>query len=297
MDVIEKEINKWAECNDSIFWIDDLPWQVRNKMLLPLSMPHTIQIVDQKKIKLALERTNAILAHWTDDWNRSESEWWWTCCDDKDYDLENIKNTDGRKNIRKGLRECSIERIDIEDFSNKAYQVHCEAISSYGVVKSSIPTIDQFRDVFRRMSKYSGFEIWGAYVKNRLVAFATCLVVDNAVTLTNTRSDPEYHKHRPNNALIYEITRHYLKNRNVSYVSNGPRNLLHQTSINSFLIKMGYRKIYGRLNLVLSKKANFLILTGIGVWGKYLTFLKRYLPNQLSSLNGFLKIIEISRSF
>jgi hypothetical protein len=297
MKIKENDIKIWAECNDGVVWIDDIPWQIRNRILLPLCLPHTNQNIDRNKVKNFLMRSNALLAHWTDEWDRSESLWWWTCCDNKEYDLEKITNTDGRKNIRKGLRECIIDRIDVEKFLDESYQVHYQAANSYGISKNLIQPENEFKNFFLKMSKYSGFEFWGAYFNNKLVAFATCLVLDNAVLLTNTRSDPNYHKHRPNNALIYKLTHYYLKDRNVTYITNGPRTLLHQTSINSFLIKMGYRKIYGRLNLVLSKKANLLILLGVSKWGKYLDFIERFLPNQWASLNGFLKIHSISKSF
>ena len=294
---MEYNVNEWAKFNDGIIWIDDMPWERRNRVLLPLWLPHVEHIMDKDKILEANNKTNSWLAHWTDDWDRNQSEWWWTCCDMKNYDLETIPNPNGRRAIRKSLSTCSVHRIEPKDFTNLAYDIFYKAQKSYNYSNSKIITKKTYNEIILKQSNYNGFELWGAFVNGKLASFATCLIIDNAVSLGSTKSDPDFHKYYPNNALFYHITKHYLRVRGFLYVTNGPRTLLHSTTINDFLIRMGYRKIFCRLNIELSKHARMILSSGIKNGSKYLNYLEKVFPNQTAKINGFLKLVNISKTF
>jgi hypothetical protein len=288
-------IKYWADCNDGVVWIDNIPWQLRNRILLPLGMPHTIpNDINRNKVQEAVNDTKALLAYWTDQWDSEHSEWWWTCCDNRNYNIENIENSSGKRGIRKGISYCSVRRIDANDFADMAYSLYTKALESYGLKNSKIPSKDEYKQTIIKQSKYSGFELWGAFVKEQLAAFSTCIIIDGAVNLGSTKSDPELHKYYPNNALFYNITRHYLQKKNILYVTNGYRTLLHPTSINDFLIRMGYRRIYCRLNIELSYFAKLLINSGVVLLGKHI---KKIFPDLGAKVNGLLKLIEISKTF
>lgn len=291
------DIRGWAKSNRDVIWIDDIPWFVRNKLLLPLSMPHTIKYVDRKKVREALISTNSLLAHWSDEWDCKESEWWWTCCDDRNYDIENIKNPSGRRGIRKGISACSVHRIEAKNFSNLAYNIYSKSLKSYGLNNLKIPTEEQYNKEILEFSEYEGYELWGAFVNGRLAAFATCTVVNNAVSLGSTKSDPDMHKYYPNNALFYHVTRHYLKERGILYVTNGTRTLLHPTTINDFLIRMGYRRIFCRLNIELSTYSKLMMSIGIEFWEKQLKIFSRLFPNQWVKFKALLELNKISKTF
>ena len=294
---MEFNVNEWAKYNEGIIWIDDMPWERRNRVLLPLWLPHFEHIIDKNKLQEANNRTNALLAHWTDDWDRNQSEWWWTCCDMKNYDLETISNPNGRRAIRKSLSTCSVHRIEPTDFANLAYDIFYKAQKSYNYSKSKIITKEKYNERILKQSNYKGFELWGAFVNGKLASFATCIIIDNAVSLGSTKSDPNFHKYYPNNALFYHITKHYLRERGFLYVTNGPRTLLHTTTINDFLIRMGYRKVFCRLNIELSKQARMILSLGIRNGSIYLNYFKNIFPNQIAKINGFLKLVNISKTF
>lgn len=290
-------VNEWAKHYSNIIWIDNSPWELRNRILIPISLPHTIQNINRNKVKEAISKTNALLAHWTTDWDRTQSEWWWTCCDMKNYDLEIINNPTGRRGIRKGLAFCSVKRMEPATFCELTYNIYYKSLLAYKIRKSEIISYEHYEEKILRQSTYKGFEMWGAFVNEKLASYAICLLIDDVVSLGSTKSDPEFHKYFPNNALFYHITKHYLNERGVSYITNGPRTLLHSTTINDFLIRMGYRQVYGRLNIELSQYAKLLIKSGIGRGIQHLDFLAKLYPDAIAKLNAFLKLEKISKTF
>lgn len=286
---------EWAKYNDDVMIIDDIPWHVRNKMLMPIPLPHEIKNVNPQKVKLALKKTKALLAHWTTQWDREESEWWWTCCDKKDYDIESIKHQSGRRGILKGLSNCEVKRISPEDFAHLTYKIFYNSLKSYGYKK--IPSYEEYYNDIIYKSQFKGFELWGAFTKGRIAAYAACIVLKDAVSLGSTKSDRELNYLYPNNALFFHITKHYLRDRGMKYVTNGYRTLLHPTSINDFLIRLGYRKIFGKLNVELSSAAKLIASIKFVKSLSNIDFIKNKFPLQTAQINGFLKLLEINHSF
>lgn len=289
--------SEWAKYYDNIIWIDGSPWELRNQLLIPIAPPHAINKINRVKVKEALSKTSALLAYWTDKWNSEQSNWWWTVCDMKNYDIENIQHPTGRRAIRKGLENCSIDQLTPEKFVELTYKIYFNSLLSYNVPESKIVSHQIYHETVIKQSKYRGFEMWGAFVEGKLASYATCLVIDNAALLGSTKSDPEFHKYYPNNALFYRLTKNYLNERGISYITNGPRTLLHSTTINDFLIKMGYRRVYGRLNIELSNKSKLLFNSGVGRAIQKFKILENFFPNQVAKLNGFMNLVDISKTF
>lgn len=294
---MELTANEWGKYLQNVIWIDNIPWEMRNKTLLPIAMPHTIKNLDRKKISEAINSYKSLLAAWTDNWDSKESEWWWTVCDAKDYDLENISNRIGRRDIRKGLSNCIIKKISATYFLENSYEIFFNAQKSYGADEKEIITKNDYKRMIGEQSKYDGLEFWGAFIGDRLVAFSTCLVADEAVSLTTSKSNPIYHKAYPNNALFYSLTKHYLVDRGYKYVTNGPRTLLHPTTINDLLIRMGFKRVYARLNIELSDNVQLINKFSVGTLIQKMKFLKYIFPKQYNKMSAFNNLIEISRSF
>lgn len=292
----DPDLKKWADRYNGILWSDEIPWLTESRILKPLSLPHTIKNVNRKNIKRLLYKSRSILAYWTDQWNREESLWWWISCDDKEYDVERIVDKGGRRDVRKGLRECSIKRMKPDDFVNLTYPVYSEAYNSYKYHNLRNFSKDQYREYIFNKSKYEGYELWGAFVGDKFAAYASTVLMDDAVLLESARSDPALQRHCPNNALFYSMTKHYLGERDKLYITNGPRTLFHPTNINDLLIRMGYRKIYCRLNVELSLFARLILYSRVQKWFNYLGIDKIF-PGQAAKINSFFKLVEISKNF
>ncbi len=288
---------KWAERYKNVLWSDDIPWLPENRLLRPLSLPHTIQEIHHKNVKDLISKSGALVAYWSDKWDSTESAWWWTSCDDKEYGIEKIGDKRGRRDVRKGLRECIVRRLNQEDFVDLSYRIYSDSYDAYKYHDLRNFTKDQYREYIFNKGEYEGYELWGAFVGDIMASYASAVVMDGAVLLESAKSDPGLQQHCPNNALFYRMTEHYLRERGKLYITNGPRTLLHPTKINDMLIRMGYRKIYCRLNLELSLAAKLILLTGVRKWHKYLAVFRNRFPGPLAKLQSFLALVEISLTF
>ena len=99
---------------------------------------------------------------------------------------------------------------------------------------------------------------------NKIVAF--CLTEEkvtrngSVVNYSVIKLHPDYLKGYPSYALIYEMNRYYLNEKNVLYVHDGARSLGHETNIHDWLIKkFRFRKAYAKLHVIYRKDIFFLV--------------------------------------
>jgi hypothetical protein len=256
-------------------------------------MPHVSIEVDRTELRQAMSELNALLACWTTEWDAFDSsEWWWTCCDHEAYDVERIDSAKRRRDIRKGLRECTIRRVAAHDFPRLAYPIYRDSVAGYG---PRPPTESEYVEQMERWATYPGTEFWAAFHKDKMVAFVFCLVVDNAVGFASSKSAQEFHKYKPNSALFYSISRHYLSHGR-KYLTNGWRELWHPTGINEFLEKLGFRKVFCRVHVELSPAAKIVRRPHLVRWGASVG-LDRLFGMKWGQLEGFQRLVTIAETF
>jgi len=277
-----------------VTWIDDLPWQVIRGKLTPLAMPHVRRPVDPQKIRSAMAETCARVAVWSDQWDTAPCQWWWLCCDDPTYDISHIPKRGKRKDVRRGLDRCEVRRIDADLFAEHGYAVYEAAFEHYGAETTRI-SADAFAQDVLQNAEYPGRETWGAFVADKLVAYITCVIVDDAVGLSAGKSDLAYRNAQPNNALIYTLTQHYLTERGLRYATGGERVLLHESNIQDFLEMLGYRRVYCPLRAIVHPALSAVVSTGVARWGKYLG-LGKVFPGPMGKLHAVAELIRIARA-
>jgi hypothetical protein len=292
----QQKVNAWAATFEQVYWAGGMPWAVEGGILSPILMPHQQREVPREEVEKILKTSGALLAIWTSHWDCPATEWWWTCCDISNFDLEKIENSRGKRSVKTGLKNCEVKQIEALQFAKEAYPIYLESLQMYGTPASEIPDEEAYRKIIMKKAAYPGTCYWGAYIEEQLVAFSTCFEVNGGVSLGSTKSLKAFQNQNPNAALFFEICRYYLAENRALYVSNGRRNLLHPTSINDFLERMGFRKVYGKLHLLLSPKARLISWSGILFWGKVL-FLHKIFSRPWEKLEGFGKLIAIHKSF
>ncbi len=269
------------------------PWSLDGLVLSPLSMPHKALAVDRRELSKLMSEHHAQLAAWTSDWDMPiASEWWWICCDMKDYTTANIPSSRGRRAIRKGLEHNAIRPLDVNEFIELSYPIYRSALLGYGQVP---PAKADYEKQIRSQAQYPGAEYWGAFYDGQMSAYAACKIVDNAVILGSTKSDPKMNKFNANAALFYSLTKHYLEDGRL-YITNGTRTLWHPTSINEYLERLGYRKVYCRAHVKLAPLLRWIDRTRVVKWGRYLG-LPHILKTRWEKLNGVRQLVKISESF
>lgn len=272
--------------------IDGVPWEVSARRLLPLRMPHIMEPVDRAKAAAALKQTGAMVAMWNDTWDTPPCDWWWICCDAADYDVAMLPKR-GRRDVRAGLRRCKVRRVDVEEMCHAGHRVYAASVNHHGG-PAKPKTLSEFTAGAREGAEYAGREYWGAFVDDDLAAYASCIVLDDAVLLSGAKSHPEHHKALPNNALIHTLTQHYLRERGLLYVTDGTRAVRHQTRFQDFLARMGYRRIYCPVRILLHPKAAWVLRSRVHTWGRYVG-LHKLAPGILAKSEALASLVEIAR--
>jgi len=105
-------------------------------------------------------------------------------------------------------------------------------------------------------------EFWAVRDKNNneLVAFSENMVRDNACFYNTIWFQPKALQTYAGYVLFSEMNKYYLNDRGLKYVSDGARNISHQTNIHEFLQqKFGFRKAYSSLRVRYFPSVKFLI--------------------------------------
>lgn len=287
------DAHEYAQHVPGVVWLDGVPWHIYGRALMPLSMPHVPLDVDRTGLRKAMAQTKALLACWTTHWDGyDDSEWWWVACDQDGYDVESVASAAGRQSIRKGLRNCTVSRIEAAEFRSLAYAIQRAALVRYG---GQPPTETEWVAHVDQLAAYAGTEFWGAFYDGRLAAFSICLVIDGAVDLGSAKSDPGLHKYEPNAALFYTVCKHYLGG-GLGYVTNGARTLSHPTAINDYLEKLGFRRVPCRVEVELSPVAKAIDASGLVRWGRS-AGLARLFGARWSQLESFGRLMTIAKTF
>jgi hypothetical protein len=231
-------------------------------------------------------------ARWTYQWDGSPSAWWWIICDDRQYDVARLPRH-GRRDIRRGLKQCTVRRVEASWLAENGYSTYIAAHQRYDGFKPD--DVKTFQKSLIARAPLQDFHCWGAFVNGALVAYGTCVVLDDCAIILTIKSDPDALQFNPNNALFYELTRHYLRGMELRYVTSGSRNIYHMTTVQDFLQQMGYRCAYARLGLLLRRDIEFATRIKMGKASKLLEHLG-ILPSLAQRVRAVDQLWEIAHS-
>lgn len=283
----------YAAVIPDVVWVGKNPWRKYGRMLVPLTGPHSLSDVDRGAIRKAIREHNMLLACWTSDWDKyDESEWWWIACDDRDYDLTRLTSAQGKKKIKRGLKNCEVRQLEIDEFLCFSYPIYKEAQIRYGLRPLGKT---EYCELHVQESKYPGRHYWGAFYQGHPAAYLDFLIIDGMGFISSGASDFSLKKLNCNSALDYTVTRHYL-NQGLNYVTNGWRPLLHQTNIYDHLKSIGYRKVFCRANIELSIMAEITYRSLISRWGHHVG-LQKITGKIWNQLMAFDRLVRISETF
>jgi len=230
-------------------------WKKYNGALIPIRPPHIDSNIENVASLLKLE--NAFLARWVTEFDcERETEFWYVICD-KNLEI-NDYSLNTRSKIRRGLKKCVVMKITKQEIIENAYDVYKNAFlkyTTYSICKTKINFIHEIK------SLGAEWEFFGVYYKEKLIAYCMCSLNDGTCNYSTIKFHPQYLKYYSSYALFYTMNRYYLSERNLKYVNDGARNLVHKTNIQDFLItKFGFRKAYCRLHVIYNPILRFIIM-------------------------------------
>ncbi len=218
-----------------------------NKLLTYVGPPLKSNL-NLKELKRFLAERSAYGAIWYyDDNYTDQGPWYRTACDQNDYDIDLIKSKSFRRKIKTCFKRCQVRQIDMSAMIEDLYKVYLKACKRYK--NPDFMSMDMFKaDLFSKLKTHK-LKTFGVFHENNLVAYM--IVIDFADYAMGYLAafDPDYSSCYPMCGLCYFVAKYFVTDCGYKEFNRGTRPLLHETNIDEFLLKLGYRKKYCRLGL------------------------------------------------
>ena len=208
--------------------------------------PHGEQRLSSDSIRTMLGQGGWMVRN-TYDFDTQEPTDFWYVIKDQYGDLQEL-STKTRNQVRHGLANYTIRRISAEEMLQNAYPILCAATESYKRTADAPPETT-FRDRIQYADQ--SMELWGAYnQKGLMVAFAINKIGDDYCDYQTLKAMPADMKNYVYYALIHEMNRYYLQEKQLRYVLDGARSITEHSNIQPFLEdKFNFRKAYCHLRI------------------------------------------------
>jgi hypothetical protein len=163
-----------------------------------------------------------------------------------------------RNQIKRGHKNNRVEKVSAEWLAINGYPCYFSAYSRYS---AAFPVKEEhFRN---SILKNAGgpFEYWAVFTRydDRLAGYCILAIEDNHVNISTLKFVPERLKGYSSYALIDKIIRNYVAEQKM-IMNNGSRSISHDTNIQDFLLKFGFRRQYCSLNVVYSPVLKILVV-------------------------------------
>jgi len=229
-----------------------MDWKVRRRVLVPGTQYPCFVELTSDDTKALLKDSGAWFVRYDSAPCEEPTEWWYIVCD-RFNPKELSSNT--RSKINRGNRRCSVKRIGIKWLANHGYECYFAAHSRY--IYETPVSQPEFLNNISEMAD-GPFENWGVFVEDHLVGYCECIVEGNHVTTNVFKYNPAFLKHYSSYALINAILNYYVVDRTM-IINNGTRSIAHDTNMQDFLLKFGFRKQFCRLNIIYQPWLGFVV--------------------------------------
>jgi hypothetical protein len=163
-------------------------------------------------------------------------------CTDPQYSLGGLeRNVQG--NVKRGLREFQIRFFNSDELRQCGAKAYIDTWRRHG--RENVGP-KEFRKDFCALAHLPGHKFIGAWKDNELAAFADLIEVDDWVEVRSRFSTETHLGLRPNDALLFYILSHYLRERGFRTVSAGTSSVdpaANTPGLHRFKVKMGFRAI------------------------------------------------------
>lgn len=233
-------------------------WKYYNRAAVPDVAPHkTPDLAPLRDGSLWKMPGRPLLARWTEHFDCAAETGWWYCVKDAPYRPEELK-AKRRYEIVKGRRNFSVSVCDPLQLPDEIHRVAALAFSAYPA--GCRPRLD--KDVFigELKDKFSGRREYLFFsardrLDGALCGYAYLRVHEDYAEFNVLKTVPAHEKRGVNTALVDGVCRHFGSRLGPGfYISDGARNVLHQTRFQDYLEKyFGFRKARAELHVCYRK--------------------------------------------
>jgi hypothetical protein len=243
----ENRTMTWAEWLRSrgvrIWDIDGVPWMLYRRALIPATVAPLYLTPSPRALARTLRHSGAWLARFTSAPLMKPGPWWYVVCDA--YEPERL-SANARSQVRRGLRRCEVRRVDADWIAEHGYDCYVAAFARYGGMQPRERT--RFAaDI--RATIGGPQEYWGVFIGARLAGYCQCIVEHQHACTNVFKYDPALLKDYPSYALVSRLMSHYVVERSLT-LNNSTRAVAHETDVQDFLLRLGFRRHYAELGLV-----------------------------------------------
>jgi hypothetical protein len=158
--------------------------------------------------------------------------------DQPDYSLGGLDRR-SRQNIRKGLRNCTVEPISFECLAEEGWLLEKDTEDRQG--RQMALSKESWQRRCLSAADLPGFEAWGALVDGRLVASLLTVQVEDWCEMISQQCRRDYLSARVNNALCFFVTQTIVKRASVGSIFYTLQSLDAPPSVDEFKFRMGYK--------------------------------------------------------
>jgi len=143
-----------------------------------------------------------------------------------------------RKNVRRGLRNCSVEPVGFDLMAEDGWALQCDTLDRQN--RRLDVAAEGWRTRCRAARDLPGFEAWAATVRGRLAASVITFSMGDCVYLLYQQCHRDFLAAHVNNALTFVVTQTMLARPGVRSIFYSLHSLDARPSMDEFKFRMGY---------------------------------------------------------
>lgn len=271
-------------------------WRVYNQALLPTMPPHVepdISEIKEKGFWRERERERVFLVRWVSDWDCQEQTNWWYVIKDTPFDIGALKSK-RRYEINKGNKNFSVKEIDPRMYKKEIYKIQKQAYMAYP--EKYRPQVHQEK-LFKEIDAWPFYKVYGAFhaETGEMVGYAALNRKEDYIYYAVHKTVPAMETLGINASIVHKIlVEHESFLISGGYISDGSRNILHETGFQNYLEKyFGFRKAYCKLHIVY-RPSVLIAVRMLYPFRKLLYAMDKI--SMIHKINGVLKMEEAVRS-
>jgi hypothetical protein len=153
------------------------------------------------------------------------------------YTLEGLDRR-SRQNVRKGLKNCSVEPISFERLAEEGWRLERDTLDRQG--RRANESEQTWRLRCKAAADLAGFKAWGALVNGNLAASLLTFQMDDCCEMISQQCHRDYLNARVNNALTFVVTQTMINRPDIRSIFYALHSLDAPASIDEFKFRMGY---------------------------------------------------------
>lgn len=223
---------------DEKMFCDD-HWIARgSSRVLSLVGPPVIGDMDLEGLDAYLKGRNAYFAIWNISDPTAGGQWYRCVCDTPEYSIESIQSKNSRQNLRKALKRTEVRQVELEWLIRNSYAVYLAASQRFA--HHRVLDRPEFERDLAASLDGNGRRAVGAFVDGDLAAFMTLIECRSTIFGDRAYFDPRHSSANPMWALYYSVAHHAIASGYKEF-DRGTRPLVHETAVDQFLLRLGFR--------------------------------------------------------